>query len=493
MNQIKKYLTSMQFWLMLVIFLLGSIPVIVLGVGAIRIVDRDITNQKIDKIKNQANVLRNHLAESGYQDGKLTEAALRSSLNSELNQLANTYSARIEVTDADFQVIYDNYLVDQGKINISGNVLSCFEGKNYYNYNRETKLMEVDLAVSREGEEAIDGVISIVYHTDEIANLLNEIKDSIYMIETLFLFAVLGLAILFSRFMVQPFRKIEKSLEQVNAGNLSDRIKLSGYSETERITEALNEMLNRLEELDNSRSEFVSNVSHELKTPITSIKVLVDSLLTQEGVPEEMYREFLQDISLEIDRESAIITDLLTLVRLDKSVDSLNVSMVNINESIELILKRLRPIAAKKNIELVLESFRPVLAEVDEVKFGLVITNLVENAIKYNRIEGWVHISLNADHQYFYLKVSDSGIGMSEDELGKIFERFYRVDKARTREGDEVSGTGLGLAIARRIVVMHNGAIKVFSKPEEGTTFTVRMPLTFVRKEQDHGKMQEEM
>ena len=124
-----------------------------------------------------------------------------------------------------------------------------------------------------------------------------------------------------------------------------------------------------------------------------------------------------------------------------------------------------------------LETFRPVTAEIDEVKLTLAITNLVENAIKYNRENGWVHVTLNADYQYFYVKVEDSGIGIPEDSLEHIYERFYRVDKSHSRE---IGGTGLGLAIARSAVVMHRGAIKVFSQPSEGTTFTVRIPLNYV-------------
>ena len=175
-------------------------------------------------------------------------------------------------------------------------------------------------------------------------------------------------------------------------------------------------------------------MSHELKTPITSIRVLADSLMGMEDVPEELYREFLSDISDEIDRESKIIDDLLTLVKADKSNAELNVEQININGLLEQILKRLRPIAKKRNIELVLESIREVSADVDEVKLSLALSNLVENAVKYNHEEGWVHVTLDADHKFFYVKVSDNGIGISQEDQEHVFERFYRVDKARSRE-----------------------------------------------------------
>ena len=140
-------------------------------------------------------------------------------------------------------------------------------------------------------------------------------------------------------------------------------------------------------------------------------------------------------------------------------------------------MKRLRPIAAKRNIELVYESYRPVVADVDEVKMSIALNNLIENAIKYNNENVWVRVTLDADHKFFYVKVSDSGMGIPQESLDYIFERFYRVDKSHSRE---IGGTGLGLAITKSAVVAHRGAIKVQSKLGEGTTFTVRIPLRYI-------------
>ena len=141
------------------------------------------------------------------------------------------------------------------------------------------------------------------------------------------------------------------------------------------------------------------------------------------------------------------------------------------------ILKRLQPLAAKSNIELVFESFRPVTAEIDEGKIALVITNLVENAIKYNREEGKVWVTLDADHKFFYVKVEDNGVGIPKEFQERVFERFYRVDKARSRE---TGGTGLGLAITKNIILLHQGAIRLKSEEGKGATFTVRIPLNYI-------------
>ena len=283
---------------------------------------------------------------------------------------------------------------------------------------------------------------------------------------------------------LKPLQEISAVIRKADFGKEKIEFQNYSYSELQEITDALQTMNNQiaknLENLEREkqiRQEFFTNASHELKTPITSIKVLAESLNTQENVPIEVYQEFMQDITSEIDRENQIITDLLSLVKMDKKVADLNITQVNINELLEQLLKRLHPIAAQKNVELILDSFRPVNAEVDATKLSLAFSNLIENGIKYNNENGWVRVSLNADHKYFYVTVADSGIGIPEESIAHIFERFYRVDKSHSRE---IGGTGLGLAIARSAIVMHRGAIRVYSKENEGTTFSVRIPLNYV-------------
>ncbi len=180
------------------------------------------------------------------------------------------------------------------------------------------------------------------------------------------------------------------------------------------------------------------------------------------------------DITHEIDRENNIINDLLALVKNDQGQAALDIKSRNINELVEQTLKRLKPIIDLHNIELVYEKFRPVTAEIDEGKMSRVFTNLVENAIKYNRDGGWIHVTLNSDQQYFYFKVEDSGVGIPQEAVEHIFERFYRVDKSHSRE---IGGTGLGLAIVRSTVLLHRGAIRVDSTEGKGSTFTMRIPL----------------
>lgn len=193
-----------------------------------------------------------------------------------------------------------------------------------------------------------------------------------------------------------------------------------------------------------------------------------------DNVPNELYKEFMQDITKEIDRENNIITDLLTMVRLDKSAVTMSFEMADIGSLLEDIIRRVRPIADKKSIEIIFDSYKPVQAEVDVTKLTLAFTNLIENGVKYNHENGWVRVTLKFDHKFFYVTVADSGMGIPEEQLERVFERFYRGDQSHSTT---IEGTGLGLAITKDIVALHRGTVKVESTVGEGSVFTVRIPL----------------
>lgn len=344
-----------------------------------------------------------------------------------------------------------------------------------------TPITETVKVMTEEGEvekSYVRGVMLTSISSDSIMTTKDVLNRKAMILEALMIMAIIGIAIVLSNVLTRPFGRVTQAINEIKAGYTDESIPVPDYLETEHIMTAFNQLLGRMKVLDKSRQEFVSNVSHELKTPMASIKVLADSLMAQPEAPVEMYREFMGDITAEIDRENRIITDLLSLVKMDKTVADLNISTININELTELILKRLRPIARKKDIEIVFESIRPVTAEVDEVKMSLIISNLVENAIKYNKDHGSVKVTLDADYQMFSLEVADTGIGMPKEAMEHIYERFYRVDKSHSRE---IGGTGLGLAITRSAVLMHRGQITANSILDEGTTFLVKIPLSHIK------------
>lgn len=465
------FFKSLRVRLFVLFLLIGILPSAVIRIGMLNSYEKKaVSNRSID-ILSQAKILTNQIVFNDYLNDSSSEI-----INAQLEQLSNIYAGRIMVIDGNFRIIKDTYSLDTGKTIVSEEVMQSFRGEEISKYDSQNGYIEMTVPLTKPESKEILGVLLVSVSTDSIMLNKDYLESSAWIIEVFDAMIIILLSLFLSGFFVRPFGRMEKEIVEIQNGYKTE-LDVPSYLETQNISIRFNQLFGRMKIIDESREEFVSNVSHELKTPLTSMKVLADSLNGQEDVPVELYKEFMLDIGNEIDRETKIINDLLSLVKMDRSAGDMNITSVNINELLELILKRLRPIAEKQHIELVLESFRPVSAEVDEVKLTLAITNLIENGIKYNKPDGWVHVSLNADHQYFYVKVEDSGIGIPEDSLEHIYERFYRVDKSHSRE---IGGTGLGLAITRNAILMHRGAIKVFSTEGEGTIFNVRIPLNYI-------------
>ena len=483
---IRNLFKSLRARFFIVVFITGMISCLVMRYVILASYEDRAVNVRSGEVQTQLRILANHLIYSSYLQDSSSEV-----INAEIDLLANLYDGRVIVINDDLKVVKDTYNISQGKTIISEEVVNCLKTGSrgaLSKYDRANGYIEIvtpiieteviqeeDVSVEGWTGEVTRGVLLTSVSTDYIATTLEVLRSAANTLEAIIIVLILVFAAIVSILLLKPFDRITAAINDVKEGFTDEPVVGPNYVETEEIIDAFNALLKRMKVLDDSRNEFVSNVSHELKTPITSMKVLADSLLSQEDVPAELYREFLTDIDAEIDREDKIINDLLALVKMDRKASGLNITSVDIVALTEAILKRLRPIARKHNIELTLESKRVITAEVDEVKISLAIMNLVENAIKYNNDGGWVKVELDADHQYFFVKVMDSGIGIPEESIDNIYERFYRVDKSRSRE---IGGTGLGLAIAKNAILMHRGSIDVESTVGVGTTFTVKIPLS---------------
>lgn len=436
---------------------------------------RKSMDETVTQVKWQSNILASDILAMDFLKNPDSDAA-----DVEIQQMAYAYSARILIINSDYIIVKDNYIFDEGKTIVTEDVINAFKGKSHSHINYKSSSAVITTPIIDDTGK-ISGVIKVSlsgYATIQTINYMKRISIAV-MIALLLVFSGILVFVIYK--LTSPAKDMKEAILSLSDGDKNARIKKQTIKEYKDIGDAVNVLLDRLESIDGSRDEFVSNVSHELKTPMTSMKVLADSLLATENAPIEMYKEFMQDIAEEIDRENEIIGDLLNLVRTDGERAVLNIETVDVNELMEVVLKRLKPIALKNNIEIIFESMRPATASIDRVKFIIVLTNIIENAIKYNHPEGWVKITLNADHKFFYVDVSDSGIGIPEECKDQVFERFYRVDKARSRE---TGGTGLGLAITKNIVLLHKGTIKFYSKENEGTTFNIRIPLNYGGKAQ---------
>lgn len=472
MKKKNRFFKSLRFRILIILVILGIVPSVIVTQMMLSNYEKQAIASRTGTISTQYSILCDQIIKENYLNDSSSET-----VNGKLELLSNIYGGRLLIVDRDFRIVKDTYHVDEGKTLISPKVIRCFKSGQPTDYQRNGQVLETAIPIRSADVPQTQGAMLVTVSSSEITATMMDMKYQGLLILAIIIVLSIFFAYIMSTVLVKPLARVTKSIEDLTDGYQNDEISVPDYTETELITDAFNKMLSRMKTLDESRSEFVSNVSHELKTPMTSMKVLADSLVGQEGVPEELYQEFMRDITAEIDRENRIITDLLSLVKMDKKTADLSIQHMDINHLLEEILKRLRPIADKRSIDLILDSFRPVEADVDEIKFTSAISNLVENAIKYNVDDGWVRVSIDADHKYFYVTVADSGMGIPEESLDRIFERFYRVDKSHSRE---IGGTGLGLAITRSTIAMHHGVIKVFSREGEGTTFSVRIPLSYI-------------
>ena len=453
----------------MIILIVGIVPIVIIELLLTDIAESTVISTRVKNVSAQFSMLNTYFS----QDNDLVDKS-DYEIDMIIEDVAGMFMSRIQVIDRDFKIITDTYEINKGKICISQYVVDAFIGQNTTYVDKDKQCIIMTQSIRNRNDE-IEYVLVAFSSISDIYQAMDSIR--IIGASVIVILVVIGLfmAILLSYTTAKPFGNINKTIDRIDRGHMTEQIDLKGCTEVETISMSFNKMLGRINQLEDSRQMFVSNVSHELKTPMTSMKVLADSLLQQEDVPNEVYREFMEDLSNEINRENVIISDLLTLVKLDNAGVNLDISQVNINELVESIMKLVKPLAQEKNIELVLESYRPIIAEVDRVKLSMAISNLVENGIKYNNPEGYVHVSLNADRSYFYVKVKDNGKGIPQESIPRIFDRFYRVDKARDRA---TGGSGLGLSITKSIVLAHNGDIKVYSEEGKGTTFNMQIPLT---------------
>ena len=464
------FFRSLRFRIMVTLIIIGIVPAIITSFVIVRGYENRAIALRASNIRNQCDVLVNSIVTENYLEDQSSEV-----LNSELSLLSTVYSGRILLIDSHFKVVKDTYDLDTGKTSVSKEVISCFQtGSGSTHYDSDSAYIEITVPIKDTNSNELLGVLVASISTNEIAQTVRNLENIGILVSAIISVIVLVAGWIISNILVRPLNMVTKAIEDVTDGYDNEAISVNNYTETAAITDAFNQMLRRIRALDNSRQEFVSNVSHELKTPLTSMKVLADSLNGQDNVPIEIYREFMSDITQEIDRENSIIQDLLTMVRMDRTAVDLNIEKTEIGELLAQVIQRLKPIADKKNIELILDAPKKVMAEVDVTKLSLAFSNLIENGIKYNVDKGWVRVTLSSDKKYFYVNVADCGLGIAEDQIDHIFERFYRGDKSHSTT---IEGTGLGLAITKNAIAMHRGIIKVQSKVGEGTTFMVRLPL----------------
>ena len=318
------------------------------------------------------------------------------------------------------------------------------------------------------------GVVMMVSSISDLTQSLLDIQTSIIVFFVAVLVIVLLVGLYFSSVITHPINELNNLMQQTARAGFTVRANPKGNDEIAQLGRTFNMMSEKLQNMDQMRNDFISNASHELKTPLSAMKILIESLLHQEQPDPSMTREFLGDINQEIDRLSAIVGDLLTIVRFDSKSEKLQMEPIALDELLFDTLSRLSPVAKKAQILIEPSCDELCFVNGDPIKLQQVIYNLVDNAIKYTPEGGTVWVKLYTEGDKAVLEVRDNGIGIPKESLPHLFDRFYRVDKARSRS---TGGTGLGLSIVQSVVHIHGGDIEVDSEDNVGTVFHVYLPL----------------
>lgn len=319
--------------------------------------------------------------------------------------------------------------------------------------------------------QVIGAVYAYEYDTEQAA-LLEGLQANLLRLSAVIGVAVLVLSVVLSRVLTRKIGQLLTAIRQVREGAYSHRAEIAGHDEIAQIGQEFNSLTDRLQTTENARRRFVSDASHELKTPLAAIRLLSDSILQTEHMDPATTREFVADIGAEAERLSRITEDLLRLTRLDSGVLEKPVE-VEVLPVLEQVMRMMSLVAQEKQVELTYtaEPGCTVLATPDELH--QVIYNLTDNAVKYTGAGGAVQVALSRREENVILTVADNGTGIPEEDLPRIFERFYRVDKARSRAA---GGTGLGLSIVSDTVKRRGGTVEAANRPEGGSVFTVRWP-----------------
>ncbi|MCE5342295.1 MAG: cell wall metabolism sensor histidine kinase WalK [Eubacteriales bacterium] len=283
-----------------------------------------------------------------------------------------------------------------------------------------------------------------------------------------------AIALLLSRIVTKPVATITRSIQRMGRGDLSVRVPVKGSGEMRKLSEAFNVMSEKLEMLDKSRNQFVSNASHELKTPLATMKILLENIIYQPDMDAAVRMDFLSDVNREINRLNMIISDLLTLVSMDSKNMRLKRETIKFAQVVKDVSHRLGMVAERRRQQIKLQISDNCEMYADTAKLTQVVYNIMDNAIKYTPEGGLIRVRLIRMGRDAILTIADNGPGIPQQDLPHIFDRFYRVDKARSRD---TGGTGLGLSIVNQLVLMHGGTVSVQSEEGHGTTFTVELPI----------------
>lgn len=382
--------------------------------------------------------------------------------------------SRILVTDAAGRILYDTRETGSavGQYAFYTELVQALLGNDAFTCTYEKGAFRSHAASPVLYQSRIVGAVYAYEYDTEEAALLGGFQNNIHRLSVMIGVLVLAFSMVLSRALTKQIGTLLEAIRKVREGAYSHRAVVRGHDEIAQIGEEFNSLTDRLQKTEESRRRFVSDASHELKTPLAAIRLLTDSILQTENIDPSTAREFVADIGSEAERLSRITEDLLRLTRLDSDVLE-EAAVVDVLPVLQQVLRMMELIAEEKGVSLTYAAAGDcrVLATRDEIH--QVIYNLVDNAVKYTGDRGLVDVNLSREDGQVILSVADNGVGIPEEDIPRVFERFYRVDKARSRAA---GGTGLGLSIVSDTVKKRGGSVDAANRPGGGSVFTVRWP-----------------
>ncbi len=380
---------------------------------------------------------------------------------------------RVVIADCDGKIMYDRSLRTGGQdAALIPELEAALQGEDSFSWSFEEGIITAVIAAPIKDGGKILGGIYILDVDDDSGRLLQSLHTNIFTITLVLEIGLIAFAIVYVHTYSRRLKKITSSMHIIQEGDFSHKVELPGHDELSLLADEFNYLTERLQISENKRRQFVSDASHELKTPLASIKLLSDSIL-QYDMDMETVREFAGDIGNEADRLNRMTQKLLALTKNESDTANADAEIIYMAPTVERVVKMLSGIAQSSRITITtdLREDTPVLLQEDDLY--QITFNLVENGIKYNIPGGSLSISLHRQEDMAVLRISDTGVGIPPESINHVFERFYRVDKARSRQS---GGSGLGLAIVRAMVERNNGEIHLQSTVGKGTTFTVAFP-----------------
>ena len=382
--------------------------------------------------------------------------------------------SRIVITDPSCRVIFDSTTkhLHNTRFALFPEIVQALGGNDVFTWHYQSSLIQSKVAIPVYSYGQMTGCVYMMEYDHGQGALIASLQANIFTITLALEIAIILFSLIFTTAYTGRLRKIMRSIRAVRAGDYSHSIKMNGHDELTALSDEFNDLVKRLQRSESKRRQFVSDASHELKTPLASIKLLSDSIL-QSNMDAVTAREFMEDIGNEADRLNKMSQKLLSLAKSEGSAET-DCEIVYIFPTIEKVVRMLSLLAQQNNVSIHMDNCKDSTILIQEDDLYQILFNLVENSIKYNINGGSVHIRLLRRAENAVIIVADSGVGIPPESLEHIFERFYRVDKARSRS---TGGSGLGLSIVRSMVERNKGIIQVESNPGMGTTFTVTFPI----------------